>query len=89
MESSTDLTQHLIEVQLLGPSEAMEDEEEIPVSVESTRFDVKETNEVLQLDEAFTFEVDLLRGEALGKKVLFVEFVQDLGFPVTVSFNVG
>jgi hypothetical protein len=38
----------------------MEDEEEVSVSVECSRLDVQETDQVFELDVPFTLKVDLL-----------------------------
>lgn len=83
--SGTDLAQHLLEAQSLAWRETVEDQEEVTVTVEGSRLDVQETNQVLELDVALSLQVDLLARETLGYQVGFVEFGEDLGLPVTVS----
>lgn len=63
----------------------MEDEEEVAVTVKSTRLDVEETHQVLQLDETFTLKVNFLRCKTLGNQVIFIEFVENLGIPVAIG----
>ena len=58
--------QHRLEVQPLGLGEAVEDEEEVAVSIEGPGLDVQETDQVFEFDEVFTLEVDLLGRETFG-----------------------
>jgi hypothetical protein len=65
LESSADEAKHLLEIKPLSGREAMEDKEEVTITVESTRLDVQETHQVLQLNETLTLKVDLLRRKSL------------------------
>ena len=88
-QSGADFGQQPLEWRPLPIRKSPENQEDVPVPVEGPRFDVQESNQVLELDEVLLLKVDLRWSETFAQKSIPFELVLDSSLPVALWLQVG
>ena len=86
--SSRNLFNNLLKIHLLRARKSMENQKQVPISIECPRFNIQKSHQILQFNVSFPLQINPLRCKSFNIQRSLIEFVTNLIQPMVLRFNV-